>query len=210
MKAPTLDELPSTSSLVKATLLAAVGATVLLVTVVLPAEYGIDPTGIGDALGLKRMGEIKTSLANELAAEEEKAHKTTEPAVADAVVSPAPTAEPDLVAPAPVEAVPSDEMQVTLEPDEGTEIKLKMKKGAKVDFQWSTSGGPAKFDIHGDSAELDIDYHSYEKGALQESKGELEAAFDGNHGWFWRNRTKKTMTITLKTEGDYLDIQHMK
>ena len=32
---------------------------------VLPAEYGIDPTGVGRALGLTQMGEIKVQLAEE-------------------------------------------------------------------------------------------------------------------------------------------------
>ena len=38
----------------RATLLAMIIAGVLLVTIVLPAEYGLDPTGIGRALGLFR------------------------------------------------------------------------------------------------------------------------------------------------------------
>jgi len=34
----------------------------------------------------------------------------------------------------------------------------------------------------------------------------MEAAFDGNHGWFWRNRSGKTMIITLEVHGDYSEI----
>jgi len=37
----------------------------------------------------------------------------------------------------------------------------------------------------------------------------LEAAFDGNHGWFWRNRGQADVTITLRTNGDYADIKQM-
>jgi hypothetical protein len=44
-------------------------AASLLITIVLPAEYGIDPTGVGRVLGLTRMGEIKTRLAREAAAD---------------------------------------------------------------------------------------------------------------------------------------------
>ena len=36
---------------------------------VLPAEYNIDPTGVGRALGLTQMGEIKTQLAREAEAD---------------------------------------------------------------------------------------------------------------------------------------------
>ena len=60
-------ELPSTAQLVRSTALAAASAVVLLLTVVLPAEYGVDPTGIGRLLGLTEMGEIKTRLAREAA-----------------------------------------------------------------------------------------------------------------------------------------------
>ena len=60
---PSDRELPSTSKLIKSTMLAAIAAGILLVTVVMPSEYGIDPTGVGEITGLKRMGEIKTSLA---------------------------------------------------------------------------------------------------------------------------------------------------
>ncbi len=54
---PSPAEPPSSAQLLRATLLAALAAGVLLVTVVLPAEYGIDPTGIGPGLGLYRAPE---------------------------------------------------------------------------------------------------------------------------------------------------------
>jgi hypothetical protein len=38
----------------------------------------------------------------------------------------------------------------------------------------------------------------------------IEAAFDGHHGWYWKNRTRGTMTVTLQTNGEYTDIKHMK
>jgi hypothetical protein len=55
--------------LVRSTLIALGVALLLLFTTVLPAEYGIDPTGVGRILGLTRMGEIKTRLAKEAAAD---------------------------------------------------------------------------------------------------------------------------------------------
>lgn len=54
---PTL--LPTVRQLVRATLAAAVLIVVLAVTVVLPAEEGIDPTGLGAVLGLTQMGALK-------------------------------------------------------------------------------------------------------------------------------------------------------
>ena len=33
--------------------------------------------------------------------------------------------------------------------------------------------------------------------------GSFSAAFDGEHGWFWRNRDKRPAKITLLVTGDY-------
>lgn len=202
---PTQADLPSTAKLIKSTIIAAIAAGVLLVTVVMPAEYGIDPTGVGKVIGLKKMGDIKTSLAEEAAADRAKtltANVQDEPVEVEAV---AVTPEPE-----PAKATQSDEMSVTLAPDEGTEIKVTMAKGDKVQYSWQTDGGKANFDVHADSKKLKIDYQSYSKGSEQKSEGVIEAAFDGNHGWFWRNRTSETMTITLKTNGEYTKIEHFK
>lgn len=104
-------------------------------------------------------------------------------------------------------ATQNHEMTFTLAPDEGTEVKVTMMKGAKVDYIWETDGGKANFDVHADSKELKINYHNYSKGSEQKSDGTLEAAFNGNHGWFWRNRTKEPLTIIIKTNGEYTAIK---
>lgn len=62
-------DLPTTRQLIRSTLIALAAAAALLVTVVLPAEYAVDPTGAGRLLGLTRMGEIKQQLAEEAAAD---------------------------------------------------------------------------------------------------------------------------------------------
>ena len=54
---PTRAELPSTVQLVKSTIIALISAIVILVTIVLPAEYAIDPTGVGRMLKLTEMGD---------------------------------------------------------------------------------------------------------------------------------------------------------
>ena len=56
---PDLAELPTIGQLNQATILAVGVAAALLVTTILPAEYGIDPTGIGSVLGLTEMGRVK-------------------------------------------------------------------------------------------------------------------------------------------------------
>jgi len=188
-------ELPTTAKLIKSTIIAIIIAAVILITLVLPAEFGIDPTGVGKLTGLQRMGEIKTSLAKEL--EESESQPTASLTDDDQQI--APIADP---------ASPrTDELSVTLAPDKSTEIKITMTKGTTVEFTWSTSTGKAFYDLHGDSKETN--YHVYEKGTDSTKSGTLTAAFTGNHGWYWKNRTNAPITITLKATGHYQAIKEM-
>ena len=66
---PNLDDLPTAGRLWRSTAIAAGAAALILVTVVWPSEYGIDPTGVGGLLGLTEMGEIKSQLAEEAEAD---------------------------------------------------------------------------------------------------------------------------------------------
>ena len=124
---PLRAELPSSGQLLRSTVLAAVAAGVLLATVVLPAEYGIDPTGVGRVLGLTEMGEIKTRLAAEARAEAAAAPSPAAPATSapEAQAATAPSTQPTPPAtPAPAEALSAvtwrDEMSFTLAPGVGT------------------------------------------------------------------------------------------
>lgn len=199
---PDASELPSTGKLLKSTGVAVVIASALLVTVVLPAEYGVDPTRIGSVLGLTEMGRIKMQLAAEAEAEEAGlAVAASAPAAAPAT----PTTASDTATATPGER--SDETVLTLEPDQGAEIKLVMAEGARVRFTWTSSGGAINYDTHADRP--GTPYHGYGKGTEQQVEGELVAAFDGSHGWFWRNRTGTPVTITLRTEGAYSEVKRV-
>jgi hypothetical protein len=44
---------------------------------------------------------------------------------------------------------------------------------------------------------------------VPEQEGDLEAAFTGNHGWFWRNRTDADVTVTLRTNGAYSEMKRV-
>ena len=214
---PTRAELPSTRQLIRSTLIAAVSALVLLYTVVLPSEYGVDPTGLGRILGLTEMGEIKTRLAKE-AAEDAAAAAANRPAPKAALPAASTASAPAMGASASTPSAPTpsasgapawrDEMSFTLAPGQGTEIKLKMKQGETALFSWKVQGGVVNFDTHGDGGGQSI---SYEKGrAVAADDGELVAAFTGNHGWFWRNRGKADVTVVLQTGGAYSDIKRVK
>ena len=155
---PSTKELPASGQLLRSTVIAIVAAAAILVTAVLPSEYGIDPTGAGRLLGLAGMGEIKMQLAAEAAADRQ--------APAGAEIAPSAVApQVEAKAPASVQAAPvkraaaaqvakpgtrSDEISITLSPGEGTEVKLVMKAGAKARFEWTANGGLLNYDTHGD------------------------------------------------------------
>lgn len=199
-KLPPTEELPTTRQLLRSTVIALGVAQLLLVTVVLPSEYAIDPTGIGRLLGLTEMGKIKASLAQE---HEDEQKREAAPAVATPPpVAPVETDEKKV-------SLQTHEMSITLEPDQATEVKLEMRQGASVEYVWVAEGGLVNYDTHGDPYDSPKGfYHGYGKGLHQPGgAGVLTAAFDGHHGWFWRNRSGVTVTVRLKTSGDYLEIK---
>lgn len=199
---PNRSELPSSKQLLRSTLIAAIVASVLLVTVVLPSEYGIDPTRVGRLLGLTEMGEIKTARAAE--AKKESAAATTQKAPEPSKAVSPPQSEPVQNG----ASAKTDVMTVTLKPGEGIEIKLEMSKDAKVNYEWAATGGTLNHDTHGDNPAKD--FISYKKGTnVERDSGELVAEFDGSHGWFWRNRTAADVSVTLKTNGDYRSIKRV-
>lgn len=208
---PTVNELPSTRKLVRSTFIALLTAVGLLVTVVMPSEYAVDPTGVGRALGLTQMGELKITLAQEALAD------TAPPQTAAIAPAPAPqvaqvqaAAQPlsQSMAP-PASALKTNQMTVTLKPGEGKEIKLEMLKDKTVSYEWTTAGEPVNYETHGEPYNAKKGYfHSYGKGKqVKGDKGEFSAIFDGTHGWFWRNRSSNDVTISLKTTGDYLSVK---
>jgi hypothetical protein len=254
----------TSGGLIRATLGSALAGGAILVFFWLPAEYAIDPTGVGRVLGLTEMGEIKQQLYAEAAADDaalaaQAAPAATLSAPVPAAASPAPTdpalmdrlaaIETQLAAiativgatpPSPeaatapaaaaapaapaveTAAVPTepvvpgqraepppaawrDEVSYTLAPTEGIEVKLVMEEGAVAGFEWTANGGVLNFDTHGDGGGQKI---SYEQGrAVPGQEGELVAAFTGNHGWFWRNRTDAPVTVTLRTRGEYVEMK---
>lgn len=207
---PNLDDLPTARQLWRSTAIAAGAAAALLVTVVWPSEYGLDPTGIGGVLALAEMGEIKAQLAEEAGADrlmlegQAEPQSSLQPGLLDvifgAIVGTAHAQEAPVVAPEW-----QDEITFALEPGQGLEIKLVMEEGAAAPFEWKVEGGEVNFDLHGDGSGNEI---SYEKGrAVPEATGELTAAFTGNHGWFWRTRGDTPVSMTLRVAGASSEIK---
>jgi hypothetical protein len=182
---PAVETLPSNARLLAVTAVAILVAAIILTTAVLPAEYGIDPTGIGRRLGLTGMSR--------------GAHSSTQPAAA-AIAAAAPEAAVIKRA-APFR---SDTMTLTLQPGKGAEIKAAMEVGDTFVFSWTTDGGPVNFDMHGERPNAGDESTSFWKDKQQGSaNGSFTAPFAGAHGWYWSNRSDKPVTVTVKTSGFY-------
>lgn len=155
-----------------------------MVTVVLPAELGIDPTGIGQVLGLKEMGDTKVSLAKEAA----------EHAAADA-------GPPGMLA-RPGAGTMFDSTDVIVPPGQERGIMLVMGKDASVSYVWSADRSGVNHDTHADSPT--VSYHGYSKGTgVQSDSGIIAAAFDGQHGWTWHNSGPDSVVVSLRIIGQY-------
>ena len=195
---PTEKDLPTSAQLLKSTIIATIVAIILLIMVILPAEYGTDPTGVGKILGLKEMGEIKISLLEESqneSSQENNASSIKTDSVEQVMVN---------------NTINNDVVEITIEPGKAIEIKLEMKSGSLVQYEWKTIKGGLNYNLHGDGYKGSQQFISYKKGRMVPSdSGELKAEFDGYHGWFWRNREKFSVTVSLQTSGDYIQIKQM-
>ena len=194
---PSLDELPSLARLRRYTLVAVIGAVLILVAVVLPAEYGIDPTGAGRMLGLTEMGEIKQELHEEAEQDQQQHGDNQSYDLIDGLFG-------VFVGTAYAQETWKDTLTFTLAPGDYTETKFVMNENDQAQFEWTSTGGRVNFDLHAHGSGQS---KTYEKGrGATEGKGSFVAPFKGEHGWFWRNRDKTAVTITLQINGDYLEI----
>jgi hypothetical protein len=194
---PTLEELPSSAQLIRSTIIAALSAVAILVTVVLPAEYGIDPTGVGRVLGLAEMGEIKQELAEE-AEQDQMLHGGDQSSgLLDGIFG-------LFVGPAHAQEAWTDTVTFTLVPDASAEIKLVMAESDVAEYAWVAEGGRINFDLHAHGDGQSIDYDRG-RGATA-GEGSIEANFPGEHGWFWRNRDDAAVTVTLQLRGAYAEV----
>lgn len=216
MSTPFTHNPPSTGRLLRATAAAIALAAVVLVAFVLPAEYGIDPTGIGGRLGLQvlasaqatgtvpdagnpkpRAPESTTAASAPDAANAELeriSHETfgEEPGQSFDAKAVARSADPQL----------RDAMTVTIEPRKGMEVKAPMQVGEAMVFHW-TATGDVSVDMHGERHDAGKDeYTSYwVEPAQREATGTLTAPFDGIHGWFWVNRGTEPVTVKVEVVG---------
>lgn len=161
---------------------ALVAAAGIVVCFVLPAQYGIDPTGIGKAAGLVAIADAANTPELQRGAKRKGVLTLTEPT---------PSAE----------AGKSDHWEFELGPYEGIEFKYTIEEGKPIAFSWQSTG-PLHYDMHahpfkGGTALTE----SYSVGDAAVLRGRYVAAFTGIHGWYWQNRSMDRVKLVLDASG---------
>jgi hypothetical protein len=171
----------STRALLLSTGAAALLAAAVLLTVVLPAEWGVDPTGIGRAIGLTRLAGVEAT--------------QPEAGSADAVLA---------TSPGEAGAFREDTVEIEVPPGTGLEYKFRLAKGATLDYAWATNRGMLFSQLHGEpQGDPRGYYEDFATSRSQSIQSSVEAPFDGSHGWYWKNDNDFPVTVTLTTRGVY-------
>jgi hypothetical protein len=160
-------------------------AGLLLVAVVMPAEYGIDPFGTGATLGLTELG----ATAQQVEALNAAASTNTagQPIVA-----------------AQERPFQNETVEFKIAPGQGMEYKYRLEKGEALLFSW-TATAPVNYELHAEPDGAPRGYaQSYEKeNNRAQASGTLTAPFPGIHGWYWENTTDAEVTVSLTAAGFY-------
>ncbi|MDO6776791.1 MULTISPECIES: hypothetical protein [unclassified Shewanella] len=191
----------STATLIKASIAAGVIAAIVLVTAILPAEYNIDPTGIGKALGLTKIAQ-----AAEIGTVEntESVEGIDDIESAALVIVTAPLVA-DIKQARKTAAVRSDSVNVVIPAGKGLEYKLLLNQFTHLTYQWHTlDEAPLFFDFHGEpQGDTTGYYESYNISTANKVTGSLTTPFAGAHGWYWKNTSDAAITVVLNTTGAY-------
>jgi hypothetical protein len=165
-------------------------AGLILVLVVLPAEYGVDVTGVGRRLGLTAMSDVAKQV-DALAGD-----RTAAGGAGTRVIAPQDR------------AYRQETVAFRLAPREFVEYKYRLAKGEALLYSW-TANGPVNVDLHAEPDGAPRGYaQSYEKrDRITQAAGTLTAPFSGIHGWYWQNQSDREVTVTLASAGFY-NISH--
>jgi hypothetical protein len=164
---------------------AAVLGTVLTLTVILPTEYGLDPTGFGALTGLTALSQPpEVVVETKFAAPPEIAKAEPLPFRQDVVTFPIGAFGETLGA---------------------TEYKVTLAEGETLVYSWRASTA-ILFEFHGHTTPTDgspAEVMDYIKGEATEGHGTLTAPLTGIHGWYFANPTFEGVTVELTLAGYY-------
>ncbi len=207
---------PSQGNLLKGALLALVAAAVVTVLFVLPAEFGVDPTGIGAKLGLLDLADTAESAENNAASGTSTIVEGTWPGIPEEFDFYEPAILGDPYSRTQAAKFRSDTITIELDVGEQTEYKAIMKQGEAFVYHWKLDKGIVYTDFHADPGENaaaagypDRYYIRYAESEIGVHSGSLVAPFAGNHGWYWLNIEEEPITITLEVHGYYDRIEEL-
>ncbi|MFK7780484.1 MAG: hypothetical protein QM490_05120 [Candidatus Gracilibacteria bacterium] len=174
-----------------------IGALIILITIVLPAEYNVDITGFGKFTGL-----------NKLAPNYQELQETIDTSETDLIEEDIEIMKPDNTNDISVKSYEYNTLEkiITLPPKANKEIKFKMYKDSEMTFSWESSE-TVYFDQHGEPTTSEgkkfLPYKTVKDGKQKQDNGIIIAEFTGTHGWYWRNLSNKSATIKLSLSGNF-------
>lgn len=189
-------------SIIKQVIIALVIGTVLLVSAVLPAEYGIDPLGIGKATGFSKLYvEETTKTKDSLAPQPRKVLKLENLGSGADVPKPAAADNPP---PTTQLAERTDEISLVIPAGKGLEYKVNMLKYSQMKYEWITNNGELYFDFHGEVKGNSNYFESHTIAYSNNMVGSFIAPFEGPHGWYFKNNSNEDITVKIRMKGQYL------
>lgn len=197
------------NKIIKATIIALIGGALLLVVAVLPAEYGIDPTGAGKILGFSKLYVPESNQTNSLGT---IASTSSLPLIKLEKAGSGPNVTRPVEAdyPAPEEQLSSreDETKVVVPAGKGIEFKINMLKYGKMKYEWTTANNEILyFDFHGEVKQeqdaKEVYFESYTIANSHNMVGTFLAPYEGKHGWFFRNTGNEDIVVNLRLKGQY-------
>ena len=179
---------------------------VVLLTAVLPAEYGLDPLGTGKLFGFSKLyqGNEKAEIIDTNSSLNFKKIKMEKLGSPPSVLEPN---EADNPPPEVQYRQRADTIEVVVPAEKGIEYKFKSLKYGSTKYEWATDKGIVYIDFHGEVKQenppANVFYESYTLAYSNNMAGTLTAPFEGKHGWYFRNETNEDIVVTIRLNGQY-------
>lgn len=201
-------------ALLKTTLITAVAAIVVTVLFVLPAEYGIDPTGVGARLGLLDLGGIDDEADDKDQDDAATIVLGAYPGIPDEFDMYEPEVFGEPFSATHDTVFRTETLTINLDLGEEVEYKAVMRQGDAIVYSWTVNSGDVYTDFHADPGEAAEGYPEgyfirYRESETGSSSGSIVAPFDGNHGWYWLNIQDNAIEITLQIHGFYESVSEV-
>jgi|TARA_B110000902_G_C14288493_1_gene579860 hypothetical protein len=192
--------------LLKSLIIALIIGAIVLLTAVLPAEYGIDPLGTGKLFGFSKLYQGNEQIENNEIYSSLNFKKIKMEKLGSPQSVPKPS-EADNPPPEVQYSVREDTIEVIVPAKKGIEYKFKSLKYGRTKYEWSTDKGIVYIDFHGEvkqeNSSKNVFYESYTLAYSNNMAGTLTAPFEGKHGWYFRNETNQDIVVAIRLNGQY-------